>query len=56
MWSLAGTERVTIQLESEIYGVISNEQKRFNTEFSIRMIEFEAVWDIIGLQALGKNH
>jgi hypothetical protein len=28
-WSLADTERVTIQMEREIYGITSNEQKRF---------------------------
>jgi hypothetical protein len=30
-WSLADTERVTNQLEREIYGITSNEQKRFKT-------------------------
>jgi hypothetical protein len=41
-WSLADTERVTNQLEREIYGITSNEKKRFTTEFSIHLIEFEA--------------
>jgi len=41
-WSLADTECVSIQLESEIYGITSNEQKRFKKEFSIRMIGLEA--------------
>jgi len=41
-WSLADTERVTNQLEREIYGITSNEQKRFKKEFSIRLIEFKA--------------
>jgi hypothetical protein len=41
-WSLTDTEHVTIQLQSEMYGITWNEQKRFNTEFSILMIEFEA--------------
>jgi hypothetical protein len=36
--SLADTECVTNQLEREIYSITSNEQKRFKTEFSIRMI------------------
>jgi len=54
-WSLADTERVTNQLEREIYDITSNEQKRFKMEFSIRLIEFEAWWDTIGLQALRKN-
>jgi len=54
-WSLADTERVTIQLEREIYGITSNEQKRFKKEFSIRMIEFEARWETIGIQVLRKT-
>ena len=54
-WSLADTERVTNQLEREIYGITSNEQKRFKTEFSIRLIEFEAWWETIGIQALRKS-
>jgi hypothetical protein len=41
-WSLAGMERVTNQLEREIYGITSNEQKRFNNKFCIRSIEYEA--------------
>jgi len=41
-WSLAGTERVTDQQETEIFGITSNEQKWFKEEFSIRLIEFEA--------------
>ena len=45
-------ERVTIQLEREIYGITSNEQKRFKKEFSIHLIEFEAWWETIGIQAL----
>ena len=53
-WSLADTERVTIQLEREIYGIISNKQKRFKMEFSIHMIKFEAWWESIGIQALRK--
>ena len=54
-WSLADMERVTIQLEREIYGITSNEQKRFKKEFSIRLIEFEAWWETIGIQALRKS-
>jgi len=41
-WSLADMEQVTNQLEREIYGITSNEQKWFRKEFSIRLIEFEA--------------
>jgi hypothetical protein len=41
-WTFADTEHVAIQLEREIYGITSNEQKRFRTEISIPLIEFEA--------------
>jgi len=54
-WSLADTERVTNQLEREIYGITSNEQKRLKKEFSIRIIEFEAWWEPIGIQALWRT-
>jgi len=54
-WSLADTERVTNQLEREIYGITSNEQKRFKTEFSIRLIEFEVWWETISIQAFRQS-
>jgi len=54
-WSLADTEHVTVQLEREMYGITSNEQKRFKKEFSIRLIEFEACWEIISIEALWKT-
>jgi hypothetical protein len=54
-WSLADTERVTNQPEREIHGITSNEQKRFKTAFSIRLIMFEAWWETIGIQALRKS-
>jgi len=54
-WSLADMEWVTNQLQREIYGITSNEQKRFKMEFSIRLIEFEAWWETIGIQALRKS-
>ena len=54
-WCLADTEHVTIRLDREIYGIISNEQHRFMEEFSIRLIEFEAWWGTIGIQALRKT-
>jgi hypothetical protein len=54
-WSLADTECVTNQLGREMYGITSNEQKRFKMEFSIRLIEFEARWETIDNQALRKN-
>jgi len=41
-WSLADSESVTIQLEREIYVITLNEQKWFNKEYSICLIEFEA--------------
>jgi len=54
-WSLADTEWVTNQLERELYGITSNEQKWLKTEFSIRLIEFEAWWGTMGIQALRKS-
>jgi len=54
-WSFADTERVTSQLEREIYGITSNEQKQFRKDFSIRLIKFEAWWETIGIQALRKS-
>jgi len=54
-WSLADMECVTIQLDREIYGITSNKQKQLKKEFSIRMIEFEAWWETIRIQALWKT-
>jgi hypothetical protein len=54
-WSLADSERVTFQVEREIYGITSNEQKRFKKEFSIRLIEFEPWWETISIQVLRKT-
>jgi len=54
-WTLADTARVTNQLESEIYGITSNEQNRLKKEFPIDMIEFESWWETIGIQALRKT-
>jgi len=54
-WNLADMEHVTIQLERQIYGITSNEQKRFKNEFSVRMIEFEAWWETLGIQQLRKT-
>ena len=50
--SLADTERVTIQLEREIYGITLNVQRGFEKESSIRMIEFEVWCETIGIQEL----
>jgi len=41
-WNLADTERVTVQLERDIYGITTNEQERFKKEFSTCLIELEA--------------
>jgi len=54
-WIMADTERVTNQLQREIHGVTSNEQKRFKMEFSIHLIKFEAWWETIGIQALRRT-
>jgi len=51
-WSLANTERVTNQLESEIYCITSNKQKWFKKQFSICLIKFESWWETIRIQAL----
>jgi hypothetical protein len=54
-WSLVDTERVTNHLDREIYGITSKEQKRFNKEFSIRLIAFQSRWVTIGIQELHKT-
>jgi hypothetical protein len=54
-WNFADTEHVTNLLEREIYGITSNEQKRFKKEFSIRIVKFEAWWETIGIQVLRKT-
>jgi len=51
-WSLADTAHVTNQLEREIYGITLNEQKWLEKEFSIRLLEFEAWSETIGIQVL----
>jgi environmental stress-induced protein Ves len=54
-WSMADTDRIVSQLERKIDGITLNEQMRFKKEFSIRMIEFEACWQAIGVQELRKT-
>jgi len=54
-WILADTERVTNQVEREINGITSNNQKRFKKGFSIRLIEFGDWWEIISIRALRKS-
>ena len=53
--SLADTRRVTKHLAREISGITLNEQTWFKMEFFIRMIEFEAWWETICIQALRKT-
>ena len=55
-WTLADMERVTNQLERQIYAITSNEQKWFKTEFSIPLIEFETWWETIRIQTALENH
>ena len=43
------------QLESEIYGIASNEQIQFTKELSIHLIEYEPWWQAIGIQELQKT-
>jgi hypothetical protein len=47
-WYLADTERLTKQVEREIYNITSNDQMRFKTEYCICLIEFEAWRDTFG--------
>jgi hypothetical protein len=54
-WSVGSMERVTIQLGREIYGITSIEQMRFKTDISIRMIDFYAGLESIGIHALRKR-
>jgi len=44
-----------MQLEGKIWGITSTDQKRLTEEFSIRMIEFEARRETLGIQALQKT-
>jgi len=48
-------EHVPIQLEGEIYGITSKQQKHFKTEFSIHLIELDAWWETIDIQTLQKT-
>jgi hypothetical protein len=54
-WSLGDIECMTKQLERVIYGITTNEQMRFNKQFSLCLIECEAWWEIIRIQALRKT-
>jgi hypothetical protein len=52
---VAGMVRITNQLEKDINGITSNEQKRFKNKFFIRFINLEAWWQTIGIKALWKT-
>jgi len=54
-WTIADTDRVVNQLERVIYGIASKDQMQFTKEFSIRLVEFEAWWQAIGIQELQKT-
>jgi hypothetical protein len=54
-FSLADMKLVTDRLERDIHGITSNEQKLFNMVISICFTMFEAWWETICIQALGKT-
>ena len=54
-WSIAHTDCVVNQLESQIDGITSKDQIRFTKEFSIRLVECEAWWQAISSQELWKT-
>jgi len=53
--SISDTDRVVNQLERETYGIPAKDQMRFTKEFSIRLGEFEAWWQAIGVRELRKT-
>jgi len=53
-WSIADTDRVVNQLEREIYAITLKDQMQFIKKFSICLVQFEAWWQAIGVQDLGK--
>jgi len=55
-WILADTECVTTQLQRGIEGITWNEPMRFKKEFSICLIDFEALWEEISIHALRKTN
>jgi hypothetical protein len=54
-WSTTDTDRVVNQLEREISSNSLNDQMWFGKDFSIRLVEFEALWQAIGVQELRKT-
>jgi len=53
--SIADADRVVDQLEREIHGITSNDQMRFTKVLSIRLFEFDAWRQAIGVQELQKT-
>jgi len=51
-WSICGTDHFLSLLESEIYGITSNDQIQFRKEFSIHLMEFQAWWQSVGSQEI----
>ena len=51
-WNIADTDGVVNQLVRVIYCITSKYQMGFMKEFSIRLVEFEAWWQAIGIQEL----
>jgi hypothetical protein len=54
-WSITDMDYVVNQLEREIYVITSNDQILFMKEFSICVVEFEAGWQVIGIQERWKT-
>lgn len=54
-WSIADTDRTVNQLDSEIYGIILNEQTQFKMTLSICVAIFDACWQALRVQELQKT-
>jgi len=54
-WCLPNRKRITNQLEREIYEITLNERKRFQKEFSIRVIELDISQEKFIIQVLRKT-
>jgi len=53
-WSIADMDRVVNQLQREIYTITSKDLMWFTKKFSIRLVQFAAWWQAIGIQELRK--
>jgi len=53
--SIADTDLVVNQLETEIYGITWKDHMQMTKEFSICLVEFEAWWQAIGVDELRKT-